>query len=495
MAGAVRSSITTVDGSVFFAKGKLKKITVGGTAVKDVADAPDPRGGAWGADDIIYYAPTNTSGLWKVSASGGPATELTTLDASASEISHRYPHVLPDGKTLLFMVWTGPGSDEHRIEQLSIADGRRQLVIKPADGPIAVVGGNLIYTGRQDTLLSIPWNPDRPTLDGVEPKTLPFPAQLDNEGASAFAAAENGTFVHLAGDTNRRLTRVVWADRSGKTEPLPVPDRDYVGGTISPDGTRVALHSRGGTEEIWIFALGTKTFTPLVTPGGSSQASVWTLDSKSLVYRGTRNGFRNLFIKAADGSGAEERLTTRAGVVQTPMCVTPDAKWVIYSEGGGPATTGGADIWKVALDGAHETVPVVATPASETGGQVSPDGRWMLFESGVSGRPEIWIKPFDSPAAAGGMSVSRDGGGAPRWSRDGREFFFQVPNGVMAVTVNGDVRSDPRLLFEGRFRAAANANTNYDVAKDGRFLLVQPIHPAMDLGRIEVVLNGIPRKN
>lgn len=477
----------------FFAKGKLKKVTVGGTSLQDIADAPDARGGTWAADEIIYYAPTNTSGLWKVAASAGTPIEITKPDRNASEISHRYPHALADGKALLFMVWTGPGSDEHRIEYLTLADNKRQVVAQNADGPISVVNGRIMYTGRQDTLLSAPWSPSRLSLQGVEPTALPFFAPIDNEGASAYAVADTGTLVRLMGHTSRRLAKIVWIDRSGKIEPLPLPDRDYVSATISPDGTRAAIHSRGPTEEIWIYDFGTKGFTPLVTSGGSSQAPVWTTDSRSIVYRGTRQGFRNLYRKAADDSGAEERLTAKAGIVQTPTSATLDGKWIVFVESGmssrdGP-TTSGSHIWKVALDGAHETVPVTATPASENGGQVSPDGRWIAFETPITGRPEVWVQPFAAPGPM--RQISRDGSTGARWSRDGRELYIMTPDGISTVTVSGDTFSLTRQIIQGRFRLPANANTNYDVARDGRFLHVQPIEPNKPVTRIEVVLYGI----
>ena len=489
-----RSPFFSSDGRwiAFFARAKLKKITVGGTSLEEIADAPDARGGSWSVDDVIYFAPLNTSGLWKVPASGGAATELTKPDPKASEISHRYPLALPGGKALLFMAWTGPGADEHRIEHLSIADGRRQVVVQNADGPIAIVNGLIVYTGRQDALLTAPWSPSRPSLQGVEPKALPFLAPIDNEGASAYAASPDGTFVRLIGAAGRRLARIAWIDRSGKAEPLPVPDRDFVSAAISPDGTRAAMHHRGGTEEIWIYDFRTKSYTPLLTPGGSSQAPVWTIDSKYVVYRGTRQGFRNLFKKAADGSGVEERLTTNPGVIHTPTSATPDGKWIIFLASGGQA--GGGDIMKVGLDGAHETAPVVATALPENSGQVSPDSRWIAFETNVTGRVEAWVQPLAMGSATGSMrQVSRDGGTGARWSRDGRELYFMTADGIMAVTVNGDTFSPPRAVVQGRFRLPANANTNYDVARDGRFLHVLPIEPSRAQTRIEVVLNGVGR--
>lgn len=478
----------------FFGGGKLKKITVGGTSLLDIADAVDARGGTWAADDVIYFAPNNATGLWKVPASGGTASEVTKPDPGLSEISHRYPYALPDGKALLFMVWTGPGADEHRIEHLSLADGRRTVVARNADGPLAVAGARIVYAGRQDTLVSTPWNPAQPGAGSTEPVALPFFAQMDNEGAAAFAVSGNGTFAHLLGHADRRLAQVVWIDRTGKHVPLPgVPERDYVSATVSPDGARAAIHNRGGTEEIWIYDFSTKSFTPLLTPGGSSQAPVWTTDSKYIVYRGTRQGFRNIFRKAADGTGVEERLTTKGGVIQTPTSATPDGKWILFLESGTAGTGGSGDIWKVALDGAHETVPVIATPAGEIAGQASPDGRWIAVESSASGRPEIWVQPL---ARDGGLTgalraVSRDGGSAPRWSRDSRELYFMAPDAIMGVAVSGDSFSLPRSIVPGRFRVSANANSNYDVAKDGRFIHVLPVQPGRVQTRIEVVLNGL----
>ena len=477
----------------YFGRRKLRKITIGGTSPDELADAEDGRGASWSTDDIIYYAPNNATGLWSVPASGGgTASQLTKPDPAASEISHRNPYALPGGKALLFMVWTGPGADEHRIEYLSIADGTRQVVARKADGPVDIVGGRLVYAGRQDTVVSVPWNASRPAEQSAEPVALPFLAQLDNEGAAAFAASDDGTFVRLMGHTNRRLARVVWVDRTGKTEPIGTPERDYVSATISPDGTRAALHNRGGTEEIWIYDFTSKSFTPLSTPGGSSQAPVWTTDSKYIVYRGTRQGYRNIFRKAADGTGVEERLTTKGGVIQTPTSATPDGKWIVFLESGAGAS---GDLLQVALAGAHEIRPLIATPASEIAGQASPDGRWIAVESSASGRAEIWVQPLgpDGRATGAMVPISRDGGNAPRWSRDGRELFFMTPDGIMGVTVNGNSFSQPRSIVSGRFRVSANANSNYDVAKDGRFLHVLPIELTKPQTRIEVMLTGISK--
>ena len=473
----------------YFARSKVRKITASGASGKELADAYDPRGGGWSTDGFIYYAPTNTSGLWRVPDSGGTAVEVTKPDPAASEISHRNPYPLPDGKSLLFQVWTGPGFGEHRIEYLSVADGKRQVVIQNADGPISVVNGRIMVAAAQDVLLSAPWNPSAPSLEKVEPTKLAFYAKKENEGAAAYAVSETGTVVRLDGALERRMCRIVWLNRTGKVEPLPLPERDYAAAVLSPDGTRAAIQIRGVKEEIWIYNFTSGSFTPLVTPG-SSQAPVWTMDSKHVVYRGTREGFRNLFRKQVDGGGAEERLTTRAGVIQSPTSATPDGRWIVYSD----QSAGSNDLLKVSLHGNHEVVPVLTTPASELNGQVSPDSRWIAFESLISGRWEVWVRPFDAKLAptSGDMKmVSREGGQGTRWSHDAKELFFMTPGNIMAVNVTGDAFSLPKEAVRGRFMLPPNANTNYSVARDGRILHIQPVAPTKADRRIEVVLNAI----
>src|SRR5207253_6637756 len=114
----------------FFASGKVRKITADGAGLLDLADAVDGRGGFWASDDTIYFAPTNVAGIWRVPAAGGPAAEFTALNHANGEISHRWPHVTPDGKTLLFTIWTGPGPDERTIVEQSIATGDRHALMK-----------------------------------------------------------------------------------------------------------------------------------------------------------------------------------------------------------------------------------------------------------------------------------------------------------------------------------------------------------------------------
>jgi serine/threonine protein kinase/Tol biopolymer transport system component len=468
----------------FFAAGKLKKMTVAGTALQDLADAPGPRGGAWSADDTIYFAPGNITGLRKVAAAGGPDSEVTTLDRSRGEISHRWPTVSADGRTLLFSVWTGPGFDEHWIDRLTLADGKRQMLARNVNGPALAVGGFLVNGGRMGGLQALPW----PAADstGVEPIQVPLAVRDASEGASTFAVSPGGTFAYVpAGSTS---ARVVWIDRGGARTQVSLPERRFAAAAISPDGLHAALQVSSGVEEIWLYDFATQTLTPIVTTGGSSQAPVWSADGKYVYYRGTRSGFRNLFRKAIDGASGEERLTTKPDVSQTPYSITPDGKWLVYGELG-KGVSGDGDLWKLPLDSDAAPSPIIATPAAEKAARVSPDGRWIAYVSDVSGRDEVWVQSFAEGGAR--RQISREGGVSPLWSRDGKELIFTGPDALMTVAVAGDTFGVPRERAAGRFVGAQNSNTNYDIARDGRVLELVPSQPAKAITRIEIVLNGL----
>ena len=482
-----RSPFFSPDGQwiAFFADGKLKKVAVGSGAVQVITDrVAEPRGGAWGHDGAIYYAPTNVSSLWKVPAAGGvDPIEVTRLDPVRGEISHRWPQALPDG-SLLFSAWTGPGPDERAIVHFTPVTGARHLLIAVGDTPRLVADRYLAY-GRLDTLLAVPWRPSQTSIDDVPPISLPEFPRLENEGAANYAVSTTGTLAFVAGGASRYAQRVVWVNRSGAVETVAVPERDYEAVSLSPDGRRTALQIREGTMGLWLFDFARQTLSPLATSGGASQAPVWTIDGERVIYRGTRQGTRNLYWRRADGSGSEERLTTKPDVVQTPSSVSPDGQ-LLFTEGGGSQARG-SSLWMLRLEG-DRTPRLFAQEAAN--GQVSPDGRWIAYQSTASGEAEVYASPFPGPGSR--IAVSANGGADPLWSADGRELYYTMGDSMMVVTVTPGPTltvSAPRVLSVGRYRPGSNSVTPFSVSKDGRFLRIQQAQPDRPVTRIEIVLN------
>jgi serine/threonine-protein kinase len=274
---------------------------------------------------------------------------------------------------------------------------------------------------------------------------------------------------------------LVWVDRKGKEEPTAAPPRAYQHPRISPDGKRVALWIGDQEDDIWIWGE-EAPLTRLTSDPGMDRFPLWTQDGQRIVFTSSRGGALNLWWQAADGSGEAERLTTTSKN-QFPTGTTPDGKAVVFNEA---TPTAGMDLLQVELDGAHQVTPLLQTKFQELNGVVSPDGRWLAYESNSSGgESEIYVRPF--PLGGGPSQVSTAGGTKPLWARNGKELFYNgadrslwhVPVEVSGATWNARM---PMKLFDGRYLGAGGTSgRTYDVSPDGqRFLMIKA--PGADAG-------------
>ena len=467
----------------FFAQGKLKKVLASGGGLQTVCDAALGFGGTWGTDDAIYFAPFNTSGIWKVAASGGTPRAFTLLDRTQGEVSHRWPQVVADGKTVLFTVWTGPGWDEKHLATQVGDSGKRQMLARGASTGRYVPSGHLLYARAED-LVAVPFDLASLRVTGPPVTLVDRASEQEGEGAQ-YAVSDSGTLAYIPSSSRVADRRLVWVDAHGKVEPLPAPLGAYTDPAISPDGRSIAVSIQGPTQSIWICDLARSTLTTLPA-AGSSQAPVWTPDGRRLVYRETRAGYRNLFWRAGDGSGDEERLTT-SDTLHTPTSLVPDGRMILFTN---VVADTGSDIWVMPLDAGRMPQAIMRTRFAESSPVLSPDGRWLAYTSDESGRSEIYLRPFPNPG--GKFSISTDGGSEPRWSHDGRELFYRNGDRMMAVTIAGGstlAAGSARLVFEGRYQVADAGAAGYDVSADGRFLMIQSKVPEQPATHINVVLN------
>ncbi len=469
----------------FFAQGKLKKSPVTGGAVETVCDAARGTGGSWSADDVIYFAPLNTSGLSKVSAAGGTPQQITTLDRDKGEVSHRWPQVLPGARAVLFTVWTGPGWEETELQVVNLVTGERRSVVHGSrNGRYDQESGHLVYYRQgTDSLLAAPFDLDRLQLAGGPPVAL-TPRVRDTSEGGEFALSDSGALIYTPSSPEWYESRLVWVDRHGVIEPLSAPLRDYQEPVLSPDGRRFAISIAGPSFSAWIFDLARPTLTPL-TSSGSSQAPMWTPDGTRVVYRGTRKGFRNIFQRMADGSRDEERLSMGDGL-QTPGAFSPDGRLFAFTASDSKTST---DILLLSMEGVHNIEPLLNTVYREWNPHISRDGRWLAYVSTESGSEEVYVRPF--PKLDGKWKISTDGGTEPVWSRD--ELFYRNNDRMMAVGISATADFSatlPRLLFEGKYKFSGTTVSGYDVTADGkRFLMVQPAESARPANEIDIVLN------
>ncbi|MBI1874607.1 MAG: PD40 domain-containing protein [Acidobacteria bacterium] len=494
--GTLRAVFTSPDGEwVGFVENRttLKKVAItGGPPVTLVAMDGSSRGATWLPDEAIVFASSNaTTGLQRVLAAGGAVTVLTRPNRERGEADHLWPERLPGGRAVLFTITpVSGGLDAAQVAVLDLATGVQTTLVRGGSHAHYVASGHLVYAAG-GTLramafdlarLAVQWTP-APVVPRLV--TTPF-------GAGDFGVAGDGTLVYVdapGGGAGART--LVWVDRQGREEPLGAPPRPYQHPRISPDGTRVVVHSLDQEEDLWRWDLPRGPLTRLTFEPGLDIFPVWTPDGGRLVFSSSRaGGVLNLFWQAADGTGAAERLTESSNL-QRPTGITPDGTQVVFFE---VTPTRGSDLRLLALrsdrrsrrSGRGEPVeprrvtPLLETRFDEQNGVISPDGRWLAYGSDSSGSFGIYGRPFPN-VGEGQWQVSTAGGTRPLWARSGRELFYVAPDGaLMAVPVEprgaGWHAGPPAKRLEGRYVMVVGGNPgrHYDVSPDGRrFLLIK----------------------
>jgi Tol biopolymer transport system component len=474
----------------FFTANKLLRVDLVGGAPQVVATLSGVgRGGSWSADGTILFPRQITGPLWRVAATGGEPVAVTQLDPPR-QIGHRRPQFLPDGRHFLFYA---VGTPEAAGIYLGSLDGGTPTRLTAADSAGTFLPPDRVVFVQAGTLVSRRLDLAGRALTG-EPVTLADRVSVDASGGG-YAVSGAGPIAYRAGGVVSRHLR--WVDRTGKVVGVAgEPDaNDPRYPELSPDGRRVAMsRALQGNADIWLLDLVRGGSTRLTFDASSDTIPLWSPDGTRIAFTSNRTGAFDLYVKPSNGSGAEERLVDSPNTKQLQDW-SRDGRWLLYYEVK-PAV--GRDLWVVDMASADRTPRVVAnTPAEETLAQFSPDGRWLAYQTNESGRFEVVVQPF--PGAGGKWQVSTAGGAAPRWRADGRELYFLAPNAtMMAVPVTAAGTSfetgTPVALFPTRIVDGGTVTQNrpqYAVARDGRFLINQPVADAT-AAPITLILNWNP---
>ncbi len=428
---------------------------------------------AWGEKGVLF---TRGGSLWSVPADGGEARPLTSLDASRDEVFHTDPIVLPRGRSVLFTCLTrAPGTE--RIEAISVAGGPRSVVVERATTPVWSPTGHLLFA-REGAVWAVLFDPGTAVTRGSAVMVIPSGVVgTVRWGSLGFQLAANGTLLFVPRNLDNKL--FVSVGRDGSELPLGLPPGSYGNPRISPDGRRVAVEREGSAVDSVDLARGTRAV--LVPAAVGTLFVIWNGDGSRLVFR----RFNVPFWAAADGSG-------RTGVVPggdvntSPASAGPDPDSFIGIRLR-PET--GGDLYLMSIDGAFQPKPLVATAAYEGSPHLSPDKRWLVYQSNASGQPEIYVRRY--PELDRAWPVSEGGGVQVRWSPTGREMYYRGGGQMMAVAFDGagtePVLGRPTALFAYAYDFGQGLSIpNYDVTRDGRFLMLQR---AAQGGALRVVLN------
>lgn len=470
----------------FFAHGRLKRVDVASGAVRELANAGDPQGGSWNADDTILFTPNPGAQLRQITASGEP---LPANDAKIRD--RRFPQFLPDGRHYLYY---GTGAEAGIfIGELGVVEAHRLL---DAEAAVYAHPGFLLFV-HQGTLYGQPFNlgtlqlADKPQIIAQQIATASV------RGVAPMSASAAGPIAFRTGGPQLER-QLVWFDRSGK-ELKRIPNSNWQEGItfdLSPDGRQVAFDQlRNGSTDIWILDLERGGQTLFTTGPGFDLSPKWSSDGRIAYTSGLFPAEFDLFVKAASGTGEARRLLHLAGP-QNAQGWSSDGRYLLYSEEGEAGEAG--SLYALPLDGG-QPIEITHSEFSAAGGQFSPDGKWVAFQSNASGRFEIYLQRFPTPTRR--VMVSTGGGVQARWSHDGRALFFLSPdNRLMTVPVRLDAAIDTAIVgdSEALFAAAitgspqSGISRSYAVSPDGReqFLVDTPVAVTLP---ITVLLNWVPQ--
>ena len=477
---------------------QLKKISVlGGPAVPICKGITTIAGAAWLADGNIVFGQAGGP-LRIVSEQGGTPEPLTELDKSKNDSDHLWPAEVRGTSLVVFAINIG-GRGSLGAAELAVVDrSTRQITRLATQGssPRYLATGHLIYVVSDGSLRAIKFDPKTRSVSG---SAVPVQDGISVKGTGAgnFDVSSNGRLAFIPSFGVQGVRTLAWVDRSGRETAISAEPRNYFYARVSPDGRRLSLDVRDQEEDIWIWDIQRETRQRLTDTPGSDSYGLWTRDGERVIFSSARGQKLELFWHRPDAVGKPEQLTDTSadGLAPYPNAITPDGKQIIFR-----APVGGKSDLFVATIGATKSYKkLLASEHEERNAALSFDGKFMAYESDLSGKMEVYVRPFPDVESRQ-WPVSTAGGSKPVWAQNMREIYYVAPdNKLMSVPVTMSPKGGlglgkPAVLFDVAPYWFGAAGRNYDVAPDGkRFVMVK--NPPSTLGGgavpITVILNWV----
>jgi Tol biopolymer transport system component len=468
----------------FFDGGKLKKMPVDGGPATELAVAPNGRGGSWGSRNIIIFAPDFRSGLMQVSADGGTATPVTTVDSSLHS-THRWPVFLPDRKHFLFFANNHSGgiAEKNGIYFGMLGNASVHEVVATDAGALYRSGYLLFHMGNR--MVAQPMDPESGKLSG---NALQVVAGITTDIAvwrMLATASDTGLMVYGSGGGTGGTIDLTWYDRSG--ESLGTIDRGvFREPRLSPDGRELAVAEFVDNQnQIYSFDVARGVKTRITFDNAAHIAPAWSPDGKTIAYSAISGNAQvgwTIFAKTVQGASSPKLIVPYTPGSQKNNGVpewVPGSNYLLYHAATGPA---GQKIMAAPLVGNSKPFTVIA-PQSPHGNirnyRVSPDGKWIAFECDDGGQPDIYVSSFPSNGTR--TQITSGGGLYPVWQHNGKDLYYLDPHTLMItevpVTATGAEFQfgTPKPLF--RVQTAATGSFVYDVTHDGKKFVITSAPP------------------
>jgi serine/threonine protein kinase/Tol biopolymer transport system component len=424
----------------YFADGKLKKILASGGPSVTICKANSGRGGSWNQNDMIVFEPDQTTGIFKVPASGGEPVEITKLDTAKGEQTHRWPCFLPDGNHFIFYSRVVGNSQEGDAVYLSSLDGKEIKKLFTAHSNAVYADNNILFV-QDNTLMAQPFNPGNLELSGVAVPLEENVLFTQRFSCGVFSVSNNGVLFYQRGNTERGM-RFAWYDRNGNQESVFGKPDDYRDGLLSPDGTKIALQvydENTRHANIWLYDIKRKINIRFTFSAAGDFTPVWSPDGKWIVFSSSRNkGKIDLFKKSASGIGDVIQLTN-TGQLKEAFSWSSNNKYIGFYENN-TSTKVDACILPVS-DSADtsKTKPIVLFKSqfNEYGVFFSPDSKWIFSSSNESGQDQLYVSPFPNITSGRWQVTTSPVTNFAQWDANGKGIYYtNTSNQAIYVEVN-----------------------------------------------------------
>jgi len=476
----------------FFARQTLNKISILGGSPLALTSVADPRGGSWGTNGTILFAPNFVGPIMSIPESGGEPRPVTELDETRREQTHRFPFFLPDGKSFLYLARTTSGGSgvEPPIKIGDTETDESKVLVNAASNPV-FASGYVLYA-RQSNLMAQALDPESKTILG---DPVPITDRVLNDtgfSRAVFSASQTGLLAFEPGSAVSLLSDLVWLDREGTVVETIGEPALFSGVSLSPDETTAAVRIAevSGVNDLWLIDLNRSLRTRFTFSDQSKAEDVsnfaWSPDGRRIAFGSNSTGNYDIYTKSVSGTG-EPNLVHDEEVDLWVYDWSRDGRWIVYTR----STAGGEDSFAIAVDGdPAEPITLLDSPYNEWPVTFSPDVKWLAYCSDESGRREIYIRTF--PELDSKWQVSTSGGDHPIWRDDGKAIFYLSPAGMVVETsveaVNGGLRiGEENHLF--RYQVAGGGEYSFAPSQGGnRFLVTLPKEQSTS-SRLSLILN------
>ncbi len=414
----------------FFSAGKLKKVALAGGPVQVLCDAPEGRGASWSSRGVIIFTPNIREPLYKVPEGGGTPEKVT--DAKPGW-THRNPYFLPDGDHFLFTYREAVGAPTTTtgfgaLYGASLSgEPPREILASASNAQYS--DGYLLYL-RENVLVAQHFDPKSLKLSG---DPTPVAEKLDYANARDLAAfsAAHGTLVYRHGSLQK--TQPMWVDRTGKEVGRFGEPGLYIAPRPSPNGALVGVvrpDPDTGKGDVWIVDTSRNTMSRSTFVDAASISYAFSPDAKRLAV-GTVAGTASsgVWIQPVSGSGTQEKLDTPKTFGNVSSW-SPNGRYLFLMVQNNATR---ADVYYIDLEGDKKLAPFIQSPANELNAVLSPNGKWLAYQSDESGRFEVYVTAFPGPG--GKWQVSNGGGTSPHWAVEGKQIYYSVGDKLMVVPI------------------------------------------------------------